>query len=152
MTPPDMAGSFSRRLREAAAIQLLALAALLLVLLVVSTGLGFIQIPAAAVVKIILNRITGDPQLLSGMNEIFPVVVTDVRLPRILTAALVGGRAGHVRGGVPGHPPQPAGGPLHAGGFGRGRLRRRPRHPAEHGRPQRPLGPAVRLHRRRSPP
>lgn len=91
MTPPDIAGSFSRRLREAAATQLLVLAALLLVLLVVSTGLGFIQIPAAAVVKIILNRITGDPQLLSGMNEIFPVVVTDVRLPRILTAALVGG-------------------------------------------------------------
>jgi iron complex transport system permease protein len=91
-TPPsDIAGRFSRRLREAAAIQLFVLAALLLVLLVVSTGMGFIQIPAAAVVKIILNRITGDPQLLSGMNEIFPVVVTDVRLPRILTAALVGG-------------------------------------------------------------
>jgi iron complex transport system permease protein len=89
----DSAGSlsFSRRLKEAAAVQLLVLAALLLVLLVVSTGLGFIRIPATAVVKIILNRITGDPQLLSGMNEIFPVVVTDVRLPRILTAALVGG-------------------------------------------------------------
>jgi iron complex transport system permease protein len=91
MTPPEVAGSFRRRLREAAAIQLLVLAALLLVLLVVSTGLGFIPIPAAAVVKIILSRITGDPQLLSGMNEVFPVVVTDVRLPRILTAALVGG-------------------------------------------------------------
>ncbi len=82
---------FSRRLRDAAAIQLLALSALLLVLLVVSTGLGFIRIPAEAVVKIILNRISGDPHLLSGMNEIFPVVVTDVRLPRILTSVLVGG-------------------------------------------------------------
>ena len=89
-TPADPA-SFSRRLRESAALQLSVLAALLLALLVASTGMGFIPIPAAAVVKIILNRITGEPQLLAQMNEIFPVVVMDVRLPRLLSAALVGG-------------------------------------------------------------
>jgi iron complex transport system permease protein len=53
--------------------------------------MGFIKIPAAAVVKIILSKIFGSPDLISGMNEILPVVVMDVRLPRILSAALVGG-------------------------------------------------------------
>jgi iron complex transport system permease protein len=91
MTAPADAARFSQRLRESFAIQLLALSALLLALLVASTGMGFIPIPAAAVVKIILNRITGETQLLAEMNEIFPVVVMDVRLPRLLAAALVGG-------------------------------------------------------------
>ena len=79
------------KLRGMPAVQMLFLAALLSGLLVVSTGMGFIKIPAAAVVKIILNKIFGSPDLISGMNEILPVVVMDVRLPRILSAALVGG-------------------------------------------------------------
>jgi iron complex transport system permease protein len=70
---------------------LAALAFLLIVALIVSTGMGFLKIPAASVVKIILNKFTGNPNLIAGMNEIFPVVVMDVRLPRILTAAIVGG-------------------------------------------------------------
>ncbi len=79
------------KLRGMPAVQMLFLAALLSGLLVVSTGMGFIKIPAAAVVKIILNKIFGSPELISGMDEILPVVVMDVRLPRILSAALVGG-------------------------------------------------------------
>jgi iron complex transport system permease protein len=79
------------KLRDTQAVQMLFLAALLSGLLVVSTGMGFIKIPAAAVVKIILNKIFGSPDLISGMNEILPVIVMDVRLPRILSAALVGG-------------------------------------------------------------
>jgi iron complex transport system permease protein len=79
------------KLRDMQTVQMLFLSALLGGLLVVSTGMGFIKIPAAAVVKIILNKIFGSPDLISGMNEILPVVVMDVRLPRILTAALVGG-------------------------------------------------------------
>jgi cobalamin transport system permease protein len=79
------------KLRDMQTVQMVFLAALLGGLLVVSTGMGFIKIPAAAVVKIILNKITGSPDLISGMNEILPVVVMDVRLPRILSAALVGG-------------------------------------------------------------
>jgi iron complex transport system permease protein len=80
-----------RRLQGATAVQLAALTALLIGIVIVSTGMGFLNIPAAAVVKIIWNKFTGDPGLIGGMNEIFPVVVMDVRLPRILTAALVGG-------------------------------------------------------------
>jgi iron complex transport system permease protein len=82
------------RLRNATAIQLLVLTALCAAILIVSTGMGFIKIPPASVVKIILHRLFGDPDLISGMNEIFPVVVMDVRLPRILTATLVGGGLG----------------------------------------------------------
>jgi len=80
-----------RRLRNATALQLAVLTVFLIGALVLSTGMGFLNIPAAAVVKIIWNKFTGDPGLIAGMNEIFPVVVMDVRLPRILTAALVGG-------------------------------------------------------------
>ena len=80
-----------RRLQDATAVQLAALTVLLIGVVIVSTGMGFLNIPAAAVVKIIWNKFTGDPGLIGGMNEIFPVVVMDVRLPRILTAALVGG-------------------------------------------------------------
>jgi len=79
------------KLRDMQTVQMLFLATLLGGLLVVSTGMGFIKIPAAAVVKIILNKIFGSPDLISGMNEILPVIVMDVRLPRILSAALVGG-------------------------------------------------------------
>ncbi len=78
-------------MRDSAALQLLLLAGLLAGLLVLSTGMGFIRIPAADVLRVVAGRLTGDPEWVRGMNEIFPVVVLDVRLPRILTAALVGG-------------------------------------------------------------
>jgi iron complex transport system permease protein len=87
----ERSGGPLKRLRDATAVQLAILAVLLFGILVASTGMGFIQIPAAAVVKIILNQLTGHEGLIAGMDELFPVVVMDVRLPRILTAALVGG-------------------------------------------------------------
>jgi iron complex transport system permease protein len=91
MTNSARRSDLARRLRDATATQLAALAVLFIGALIVSTGMGFLKIPAASVVKIVLNRFTGDPGLIAGMNEIFPVVVMDVRLPRILTAAIVGG-------------------------------------------------------------
>jgi iron complex transport system permease protein len=80
-----------QRLRDSAVLQMVVLAALLSGLLVISTGLGFIRIPAADVLRVIAGTLTGNPDWVRGMNELFPVVVLDVRLPRILTAALVGG-------------------------------------------------------------
>jgi iron complex transport system permease protein len=80
-----------RRFREATAWQASALVLVLFGLLVASTGMGYIQIPPAVVVKVILGKLSGAPEAFAGLNEIFPVVVMDVRLPRILTAALVGG-------------------------------------------------------------
>lgn len=59
--------------------------------LVVSTGMGFIAIAPVDVVRIALSKLSGDAAFVQGMDEIWPVVVWEVRLPRILTAALVGG-------------------------------------------------------------
>ena len=56
-----------------------------------STGMGYIKIPVIAVVKIILTKISGHLSLIEGIDNLFPVVVFDVRLPRILSAAIVGG-------------------------------------------------------------
>ncbi len=59
--------------------------------IIVSTGMGYIKIPLDAVVKIILTKISGQPSLIAGIDSLFSVVVLDVRLPRILCAAIVGG-------------------------------------------------------------
>lgn len=78
------------RARDTAALQML-LAALLVGLVVVSTGMGFIKIPADDVLRVVAAKLTGNPDWVRGMSDVFPAVVMDVRLPRILTAALVGG-------------------------------------------------------------
>jgi iron complex transport system permease protein len=59
--------------------------------IVVSTGMGYIKVPSAAVIKIIFAKLSGKIDYLKGMDAIFPVVVVDVRLPRILCSAIVGG-------------------------------------------------------------
>ena len=46
--------------------------------------------PAATVIKIIFAKLSGQSALLEGMDSVFPIVVLDVRLPRILSAAIVG--------------------------------------------------------------
>jgi len=68
-------------------ILMIALAAVI----IVSTGMGYIKIPVVAVVKIILTQISGQLSWIEGLDNLFPVVVIDVRLPRILSAAIVGG-------------------------------------------------------------
>jgi iron complex transport system permease protein len=59
--------------------------------IIISTGMGYIKIPVGAVVKIILSRIAGQLSWIDGLDQLLPVVVVDVRLPRILSAAIVGG-------------------------------------------------------------
>lgn len=58
---------------------------------IIACGLGYINIEAASVVKIIIGKITGNPDIYANLDDVYPFVVMDVRLPRILTAALVGG-------------------------------------------------------------
>jgi len=84
-------GGFTIRLREATAVQLILLAAAMIAVIIVSTGMGYIEVPARAVIKIIVARLAGQVELLKGMDSVFPVVVVDVRLPRILSSAIVGG-------------------------------------------------------------
>lgn len=57
---------------------------------IISTGMGYLKISPFEVIQILLGAITGRESLLEGMNKAFPYVVLEVRLPRILTSALVG--------------------------------------------------------------
>jgi iron complex transport system permease protein len=52
--------------------------------------MGYLEISPSEVIKIILARIIGDHEILNGLNHVFPYVVWEVRLPRILTSAIVG--------------------------------------------------------------
>jgi iron complex transport system permease protein len=58
--------------------------------IVTASGMGFISIAPGAVVKCVLSAVSGRIELLAGLDEVYPFVVLDVRLPRILCAALVG--------------------------------------------------------------
>jgi len=58
--------------------------------IIVSTGMGFISISAGEILKVILSSLNNSPSLLSDIDSTIPYVVMDVRLPRILTATLVG--------------------------------------------------------------
>ena len=69
-------------------IGLLALSLVVLVLL--STGLGFLAVSPGGVLRVLLSRIAGLPDLVKGLEEAQVLVITQVRLPRILTSALVG--------------------------------------------------------------
>lgn len=57
--------------------------------IVVATGMGFLEISPLEVIQILLSKLFG--QEIHSSNPSFPFVVLEVRLPRILTAALVGG-------------------------------------------------------------
>ncbi len=72
-------------------VQIVVLSVLLLLVIVVSTSLGYLSIPFPSVVKIILAQLFGNTDLLAGLDERFLAVVIDIRLPRILAAAIVGG-------------------------------------------------------------
>ena len=78
--------------------QTLLLAILLFTLIIISTGMGYIKITPSEVIRIVVSKIMGNHELLEGINDIFPYVVWEVRLPRILTSAIVG--AGLAMAGV----------------------------------------------------
>jgi iron complex transport system permease protein len=64
---------------------------LLALVVAASAGMGYVYVPLSEVVRILVSQLTGGPEALTGMDPLFPVIVMDVRLPRILAAALVGG-------------------------------------------------------------
>ncbi len=71
--------------------QLSLLVILLATMIIVSTGMGYIRLSFGDVVRILAARISGLTHLIDGLDNIFPVIVVDVRMPRILTSAIVGG-------------------------------------------------------------
>jgi iron complex transport system permease protein len=79
------------RFRQAIVWQLAFLLLLLLAGIVIAATMGYIKVPIWDVVVIMAAKLSGQMQWLSGIKELFAVVVCDVRLPRILTSAIVGG-------------------------------------------------------------
>jgi iron complex transport system permease protein len=82
---------FRDRFHNSSIIHIFLLASGLAAVIIVATGMGYIKIPVAAVVKIIWTKVSGQPDLIEDIDKLFPVIVLDVRLPRILSAAIVGG-------------------------------------------------------------
>jgi len=75
---------------ETGRAHLILLGVLLVLAIIISTGMGYMRISAIDVIKIILSGINGNHGFVAGINKVFPYVVWDVRLPRVLTAAIVG--------------------------------------------------------------
>ncbi len=80
----------TQRLFRSISFQIVGLSLLLTVLIVASCGMGYMHIRFFDVVRIVLAKLTNISSLTDGVNRLFPVVVTGVRLPRILTSAAVG--------------------------------------------------------------
>jgi iron complex transport system permease protein len=78
------------RYLEPLGVQMCLLTLVLVTVVILSAGMGYMNIPFWDVAKIVVSKLTGKENMLSQMDEIFPVVVGDVRMPRILTAAIVG--------------------------------------------------------------
>ncbi len=58
--------------------------------LVVAAGLGYIRLPFDAVLRIMAARLLDQPEWVAHYDPVWSVVVTEVRLPRVLTSVLVG--------------------------------------------------------------
>lgn len=71
---------------------LVVLFSLFLVLMVlISLSMGYIQIPMADIISILYGKLTGQLPILENTSETYLAVLFDVRLPRILTCTAVGG-------------------------------------------------------------
>lgn len=82
------------RFRHSTGAYIFLIAALFLTVaaaIIVSAGMGYIQITALDVLRTITAKMTGISSLLAEVDPLYPVVVWEVRLPRIFTAAIVGG-------------------------------------------------------------
>ena len=70
---------------------MLALALVLAGAVIVSSGMGYIEISFGRVLKIVWGKLIGCETVFAEMDRLLPVIVFDVRMPRILTSAVVGG-------------------------------------------------------------
>ncbi|MDD3813936.1 MAG: iron ABC transporter permease [Desulfocapsaceae bacterium] len=69
---------------------LMSLALFLALAIILATGMGFLAIAPLEVIQVVWAKVRG-AGLAAGINPTFPFVVMEVRLPRILAAAIVGG-------------------------------------------------------------
>jgi iron complex transport system permease protein len=66
------------------------LALCLLALIIASVSMGYIQIPVTSTAQAIFFKLSGQGESLQQMDELWRTVIFDVRMPRVLTAAVVG--------------------------------------------------------------
>lgn len=66
------------------------LCATMIISILVSTGMGYMAISSGDIVKVIYAKLMNAPDIQGNIDAAIPYVVLDVRLPRILTAILVG--------------------------------------------------------------
>lgn len=85
--PPQPANAASAPRRGLRRALILGLLALLLLLVVVTCGLGYIRVAPAQVAQVVLGHLTGHE---APVARLLDQVVWEVRLPRILSAAAVG--------------------------------------------------------------
>ncbi|MDO9043279.1 MAG: iron ABC transporter permease [Desulfocapsaceae bacterium] len=69
---------------------LIALALFLAMAIILATGMGFLVITPGEVIRVLWAKACG-AGLVADLNPTFPFVIMEVRLPRILAAAIVGG-------------------------------------------------------------
>lgn len=59
--------------------------------IILAAGLGYMEISVSDIFRVVWAKISGNMNSLTDIDPAVPFVLLDVRLPRILTAALVGG-------------------------------------------------------------
>ncbi|MGD9974748.1 MAG: FecCD family ABC transporter permease [Desulfatirhabdiaceae bacterium] len=79
------------RVRAMIGMQVGFLILILVILILVASGMGYISAPAPDVARIVVSRLFGYLSLAADIDPIVTAAIADVRLPRILTAAIVGG-------------------------------------------------------------
>jgi iron complex transport system permease protein len=85
---PETGYRTSRRLPAGWAMAVLLVS--LVAAVVFTATLGYIHLPFPAVIKIMAARLFDQPSWLAHYDPLWPTVVTEIRLPRILCATLVG--------------------------------------------------------------
>ncbi len=85
------AKSFYYRFQNATILQLILLGGVLGLAVLLASGMGYMPITLTAVVKTICANLFAQGGATTETERLWSVVVMDVRLPRILTSAVVGG-------------------------------------------------------------
>lgn len=67
-----------------------ALALALAALILLAAGAGYMEIAPGEIIRVLLAKLGGRPESLTDLDQAIPFVLLEVRLPRILCAALVG--------------------------------------------------------------
>jgi iron complex transport system permease protein len=83
--------SLSHRLQNHSLLMTGLLALALLIAISLSAGMGYMKIAWVDVLRAVAGSLTENARLITDVDELTRVIVMDVRLPRILTAAAVGG-------------------------------------------------------------